>query len=162
MVPVIFLYQKTTSSHEVNHVQVFVWVRFFEARFVAFRRSQIESCKKKKTSSYKFLVFLRPPRLAFAICGRRWQNEVYENWKYSVWIRTNTRVADHDQQPSKAFTPGTYHCLLICLHICLHQHIAPPPPHPTHFLPRGRACLMSADKNQKCSIADKITTDIMP
>ena len=22
---------------------------------------------------------LRPPRLAFAICGRRWQNDVYEN-----------------------------------------------------------------------------------
>ena len=22
---------------------------------------------------------LRPPRLAFAICGRRWQNNVYEN-----------------------------------------------------------------------------------
>ena len=27
---------------------------------------------------------LRPPRLAFAICGRRWQNDVYEI-KYSVW-----------------------------------------------------------------------------
>ena len=26
---------------------------------------------------------LRPPRLAFAICGRRWQNDVYEI-KYSV------------------------------------------------------------------------------
>ena len=48
MVPVIFLYQKTIFSHELNHVQVFVWVRFFEARFVGFRRSQIESCKKKK------------------------------------------------------------------------------------------------------------------
>ena len=48
MVPVIFLYQKTTFSHEVNHVQVFVWVRFFEARFVGFRSSQIESWKKKK------------------------------------------------------------------------------------------------------------------
>ena len=27
---------------------------------------------------------LRPPRLAFAICGRRWQNDVYEI-KYSGW-----------------------------------------------------------------------------
>ena len=48
MVPAIFLYQKTIFSHELNHVQVFVWVRFFEARFLGFRRSQIESCKKKK------------------------------------------------------------------------------------------------------------------
>ena len=51
-------------------------------------------------------------------------------------IRTNTRVAD--QQPSQAFIPKTYLCLLICLH----QHIVPPIP-----LPRGSACLMSADKN---------------
>ena len=29
---------------------------------------------------------LRPPRLAFAICGRRWQNDVYEI-KYSVRVR---------------------------------------------------------------------------
>ena len=31
---------------------------------------------------------LRPPRLAFAICGRRWQNDVYENKviKYSVCV----------------------------------------------------------------------------
>ena len=28
---------------------------------------------------------LRPPRLAFAICGRRWQNDVYEI-KYSVCV----------------------------------------------------------------------------
>ena len=28
---------------------------------------------------------LRPPRLAFAICGRRWQNDVYEI-KYSVCL----------------------------------------------------------------------------
>ena len=118
--PVIFLYQKTTFSHEVNHVQVFVWVRFFEARVVGFRRSQIESCKKKKkTSSYEFLV-----------------------------IRANTRVAD--QQPfSQAFIPRTYLCLLICLH----QHTAPHPPSPRQGL--------SDVRRQKCSIADKISTDIM-
>ena len=29
---------------------------------------------------------LRPPRLAFAICGRRWQNDVYEI-KYSVCVK---------------------------------------------------------------------------
>ena len=118
--PVIFLYQKTTFSHEANHVQVFVWVRFFEARFVGFRRSQIESCKKKeKTSSYEFLV-----------------------------IRANTRVAD--QQPfSQAFIPKTYLCLLICLH----QHIAPHPPSPRQGL--------SDVRRQKCSIADKISIDIM-
>ena len=28
---------------------------------------------------------LRPPRIAFAICGWRWQNDVYET-KYSVWL----------------------------------------------------------------------------
>ena len=28
---------------------------------------------------------LRPPRLAFAICGQRWQNDVYEI-KYSVCV----------------------------------------------------------------------------
>ena len=28
---------------------------------------------------------LRPPRLAFAICGRRWQNDVHEI-KYSVCV----------------------------------------------------------------------------
>ena len=27
---------------------------------------------------------LRPHRLALAICGRRWQNDVYENKVYSV------------------------------------------------------------------------------
>ena len=35
---------------------------------------------------------LRPPRLAFAICGRRWQNDVYEI-KYSVCdFTTATRI----------------------------------------------------------------------
>ena len=29
---------------------------------------------------------LRPPRLAFAICGWRWQNDVYEI-KYSVCVK---------------------------------------------------------------------------
>ena len=29
---------------------------------------------------------LRPPRLAFAICGRRWQNDVYENKIYCVYV----------------------------------------------------------------------------
>ena len=27
---------------------------------------------------------LRPPRLAFAICGRRWRNDEYENIVYIV------------------------------------------------------------------------------
>ena len=30
----------------------------------------------------------RPPRVAFAICGRRWQNDVYENKVYFVAIST--------------------------------------------------------------------------
>ena len=62
--PVIFLYQKTTFSHEVNHddVQVFVWVRFFEARFVGFRRSQIESCKKKKKQVHMSSSWFVPTR----------------------------------------------------------------------------------------------------
>ena len=60
--PVIFLYQKTTFSHEVNHVQVFVWVRFFEARFVGFRRSQIESCKKKKKQVQMSFSWFVPTR----------------------------------------------------------------------------------------------------
>ena len=35
---------------------------------------------------------LRPPRLAFAICGRRWQNDVHEI-KYSVCdFTTATRI----------------------------------------------------------------------
>ena len=29
---------------------------------------------------------LRPHRLAFAICGRRWQNDVYENKVYLTII----------------------------------------------------------------------------
>ena len=63
-------------------------------------------------------------------------------------IRANTRVAD--QQPfSQAFIPRTYLCLLICLH----QHIAPHPPSPRQGL--------SDVRRQKCSIADKISTDIM-
>ena len=38
---------------------------------------------------------LRPPRLAFAICGRRWQNDVYEI-KYSVCdFTTATRILFH-------------------------------------------------------------------
>ena len=29
---------------------------------------------------------LRPPRLAFAICWRRWQNDMYENKVYCVCV----------------------------------------------------------------------------
>ena len=37
---------------------------------------------------------LRPPRLAFAICGRRWQNDVYEN---KVWCVCGSAGVSHVQ-----------------------------------------------------------------
>ena len=41
---------------------------------------------------------LRPPRLAFAICGRRWQNDVYEI-KYTV-CAYSSKKADLIIQPN--------------------------------------------------------------
>ena len=37
---------------------------------------------------------LRPPRLAFAICGWRWQNDVHEI-KYSVCEKKKVMVTGH-------------------------------------------------------------------
>ena len=37
---------------------------------------------------------LRPPRLAFAICGWRWQNDVFEI-KYSVRLKKKMAIANH-------------------------------------------------------------------
>ena len=47
---------------------------------------------------------LRPPRLAFAICGWRWQNDVHEI-KYSVCVHYPLffeRTKEHTSLPYKA------------------------------------------------------------
>ena len=120
--PVIFLYQKTTFSHEVNHddVQVFVWVRFFEARFVGFRRSQIESCKKKKKQVHMSSSWFVPTR----------------------GLLTSNHFL-------RLLFPGP---ISVCSFAC--TSTSPPTP-----LPRGKG--LSDVRRQKCSIADKISTDIM-
>ena len=44
---------------------------------------------------------LRPPRLAFAICGRRWQNDKYENKVLCVCKRTGLRQEDDKKNIKK-------------------------------------------------------------
>ena len=49
---------------------------------------------------------LRPPRLAFAICGWRWQNDVHEI-KYSVCVKKNCCLC-------KCFTTELYISFIDC------------------------------------------------